>query len=157
MNHISVTGRLTDAPALRELADGGAVCRLRLAVDGMAPGRETGYINVTEFGKSGEASARVLSKGWLVAVHGRLEYQRWQSDDGANRHDYAIVGRVEHLAAPRSDSREREANHARQQEAEAGEEADDPRTPGSASRAGRPPTTTTTRAAPARDAVGTER
>jgi single stranded DNA-binding protein len=157
MNHISVTGRLTDAPVLRELEDGGAVCRLRLAVDGMAPGRETGYINVTEFGKPGEASARVLSKGWLVAVHGRLEYQRWQSDAGENRHDYGIVGRVEHLAAPRNDTRERQATQAREttQEAAAGDQAADPGAPGAATRVGRPPTAT--RAAPAREAVGTER
>ncbi len=138
---------------MRELADGGAVCRLRLAVDGMAPGRETGYVNVTEFGKPGEASARVLGKGWLVAVEGRLEYQRWQTDAGENRHDYGIVGRVEHLAAPRGETRDREAAHAREtgQEAEAGEEADDPRAPGSASRTARLATTTRSKA------VGAER
>jgi single-strand DNA-binding protein len=119
MNQITVTGRLTDEPVLRQLPDGGAVCRLRLAVDGMAPGRETGYVNVTEFGKSGEASARVLSKGWLVAVEGRLEYQRWQTDAGENRHDYGIVGRVEHLSAPRSETRERDATLARETNQEA--------------------------------------
>jgi single-strand DNA-binding protein len=153
MNHNTLTGRLVDEPVLRQLPDGGAVCRLRLAVDGMAPGRETGYVNVTEFGKSGEASARVLSKGWLVAVEGRLEYQRWQTDAGENRHDYGIVGRVEHLSAPRSETRERDAALAREtnQEAEAGGEVEDPREPGSASRTERPPATTRG------EAVGAER
>ena len=78
------------------------VCRLRLAVDGMGRGGrdEAGYINVTAFGNAGEAAARVLIKGWLVAVDGRLQYGEWETDDGTRRHDYEIVGNVEFLAAP---------------------------------------------------------
>jgi single-stranded DNA-binding protein len=43
-----------------------------MAVDGMARGRETGYINVSVFGPQGQAAANHLAKGWLVAVDGRL-------------------------------------------------------------------------------------
>jgi len=106
MNSINITGRLTSDPELRSLPSGDAVCSLRLAVDGLAPGRETGYINVTCFGKPGEAAARVLGKGWLVAVDGRLEYHEWESDEGSKRHDYQVVGSVEFLAAPRSNNSE---------------------------------------------------
>ncbi len=101
MNSINLTGRLTQDPELRALPSGDPVCKLRLAVDSLAPGRETGYINVTCFGNSGEAAARVLAKGWLVAVNGRLEYQVWETREGAKRHDYGVVGNVEFLAAPR--------------------------------------------------------
>ena len=62
---------------------------------------EPGYINVSAFGNPGEAAARVLSKGWLVAVDGRLQYGEWQTEDNGKRHDYEIVGNVEFLAAPR--------------------------------------------------------
>jgi single-strand DNA-binding protein len=106
MNSINITGRLTTDPELRSLPSGDPVCKLRLAVDGLAPGRETGYLNVTCFGKPGEAAARVLSKGWLVAVSGRLEYHEWETDDGAKRHDYEVIGNVEFLAAPRGTSSE---------------------------------------------------
>jgi single-strand DNA-binding protein len=102
MNSISVTGRLTTDPELRSLPSGERVCRLRLAVEGLAPGRETGYLNVSCFGNAGEAAARVLAKGWLVAVAGRLEYREWETD-GSKRHDYQVVGNVEFLAAPRRD------------------------------------------------------
>ncbi len=101
MNSINITGRLTQDPELRALPSGDPVCKLRLAVDGMAPGRETGYINVSCFGNSGEAAARVLAKGWCVAVSGRLEYREWETQDGSKRHDYGVVGNVEFLAAPR--------------------------------------------------------
>ena len=106
MNAITLTGRLTQDPELRELPSGDTACRLRLAVDGMGRGGrdQVGYINVTTFGNPGEAAARVLAKGWLVAVDGRLEYGEWQTDD-TRRHDYEIVGNVEFLAAPRNDNR----------------------------------------------------
>jgi single-strand DNA-binding protein len=55
---------------------------------------------VSVFGKAGEAAAEYLSKGWLVAVDGRLEYGEWESE-GTKRHDYTIVGNVEFLSAPR--------------------------------------------------------
>lgn len=102
MQRLTLTGRLTRDPELRELPGGGTVCKLRLAVDDMARGRETGYINVSTFGKPGEAAAEILSTGWLVAVDGRLEYHQWVDDDGKNRHDYEVIGQVEFLAAPRN-------------------------------------------------------
>jgi single-strand DNA-binding protein len=101
MNQVSLTGNLTADPELRALPDGEPVCELRLAVEGMAPGRETGYITVTCFGSSGEAAARVLTEGWLVAVDGRLQYHRWEAKDGSKRSDYGVVGHVEFLSAPR--------------------------------------------------------
>jgi single-stranded DNA-binding protein len=72
-------------------------------VEGLAPNRQTGYVNTSCFGKPGEAAARVLSKGWLVAVAGRLVYDEWETAGRVKRHDYEIVGNVEFLAAPRRD------------------------------------------------------
>jgi single-strand DNA-binding protein len=101
---INLTGRLTRDPELRELPSGQSVCNLRLAVDDMSAGREAGYIDVAQFGKPGEAAAKVLSKGWLVSVTGRLEYRTWQTENDTSRHTYQVIGNVEFLAAPRSAS-----------------------------------------------------
>ena len=106
INRVVLTGNLTADPELRSLPSGENVCKLRLAVDGLAPNRETGYLNVACFGKPGEAAARVLAKGWLVAVAGRLSYHEWETDEGSKRHDYEVVGNVEFLAAPRGESSE---------------------------------------------------
>jgi single-strand DNA-binding protein len=100
VNKIICTGRLTKDPELRTISDDMKVCQLRLAVDGMGRGREVGYINVSVFGKAGEAAAEYLAKGWLVAVDGRVEYGEWETD-GTKRHDYMVVGNVEFLTAPR--------------------------------------------------------
>lgn len=109
MNSINLTGRLTRDPELRELNNGTSVCHLRLAVDGLAAGRETGYIDVATFGKPGEAANRVLSKGWLVAVSGRLEHRTWTADDDSPRHAYQVVGDVQFLTAPRNNDTAQEA------------------------------------------------
>jgi len=105
MNNYKATGRLTKDPELRALPDGSPVCNLTIAVKGLARGEEeVGYIDVTSFGAGGEAAARVLSKGWLVAVDGRLQYHDWETQDGAKRRSFEVVGNVEFLAAPRGES-----------------------------------------------------
>ena len=101
INKIICTGRLTKDPELRAISDDAKVCQLRLAVDGMGRGREVGFINVSVFGKAGEAANEYLTKGWLVAVDGRLELGQWESEAGEKRHDYTVVGNVEFLTAPR--------------------------------------------------------
>jgi single-strand DNA-binding protein len=114
MNAITLTGRLTQNPELRQLPSGEHACRLRLAVDGMGRGGrdQVGYVNVTAYGKPGEAAARVLTKGWLIAVDGRLQYGQWETDAGERRHDYEIVGNVEFLAAPRPNNHDNDADTA---------------------------------------------
>ncbi len=102
INKVICTGRLTKAPILRDISEEMKVCELRLAVDGMGRGREVGFINVSVFGNAGEAAAEYLSKGWLVAVDGRLEYGQWETEAGEKRHDYVVVGSVEFLTAPRA-------------------------------------------------------
>ncbi len=56
----------------------------------MGRGGEVGHVNVSVFGAGGEAAAKMLAKGWLVAVDRRLQYGRWEIEDGEKRHDYTI-------------------------------------------------------------------
>jgi single-strand DNA-binding protein len=107
MNTVQLTGRLTRDPELVQL-ESGSVCRMRLAIENMGR-NETGYVDVSTFGKAGEAAARVLTKGWLVAVDGRLQHDTWMKDD-EKRSTYSVVGQVEFLAAPKSDATEQESD-----------------------------------------------
>ena len=61
------------------------------------------------YGKPGEAAAKVLSKGWLVAFDGRLEYHEWDGEHG-KRNAIAGVGNVEFLSAPRNGRSEADAD-----------------------------------------------
>jgi single-strand DNA-binding protein len=108
------TRRLTEDPELRKVSEDMSVCQLRIAVDGMGRGREVGFINVSVFGKVGEACAEYLAKGWLVAVDGRLEFGQWETEGDEKRHDYTVVGNVEFLTAPRPVEVEEPAKPARE-------------------------------------------
>ena len=99
INKCICTGRLTKDPVLRDISEEMKVCELRLAVDGMGRGREVGFINVSVFGKAGEAAAQYLGKGWLVAVDGRLEFGEWETDGGETPRLHGR-GNVEFLTAP---------------------------------------------------------
>jgi len=101
INNYVAVGHLTRDPELKELASDRSVCELRVAVDGMGRGGEVGYINVSVYGKPGQAAAEYLTKGRQVAVQGRLEFAQWETDAGEKRHDYSVVGNVEFLSAPR--------------------------------------------------------
>ena len=57
----------------------------------------------SSYGESGKAAARTLTKGWLVAVGGRLQHDTWEQD-GQKRSKHLVVGHVEFLAAPRNGS-----------------------------------------------------
>ena len=110
VNRYQCTGRLVDDPTLKHTTSGQDVCEMRLAVDGMAPGNETGFLNVSQFGPGGAAAANTLTKGWLVAFDGRLEHHTWKDrDSGQSRQAYVGVGNVEFLAAPRGHNGDRAA------------------------------------------------
>jgi Single-strand binding protein family len=92
---------LTRDPELVQSASG-PVCRLRLAVDGVGRGRETGYSDVSSFCASGEAAARTLARGWLVAVEGRLERAGRVGADGERRRRARRVSRAPRVASSAS-------------------------------------------------------
>ena len=113
MNSTQLIGRIAQEPVYRELpgSEGRHVTELRLVVKGMGSGGrdKPGYIDVVSYTMT-ERAAGTIGTGWLVAVAGRLEHQTWQSD-GVKRSKHRIVaGRVEFLAAPRSDASEPDAS-----------------------------------------------
>jgi single-strand DNA-binding protein len=98
-------GRLTKEPELRSIGEDKDVCKLRLAVDGMASGGETGYIDVDVFGAPAENCMKYLGKGHLVAVKGRLRWREWQPEVGSTRQAHNIVAEsVQFLGAPRGEA-----------------------------------------------------
>jgi single-strand DNA-binding protein len=167
MNQINITGRLTEDPKLHEYSEDKHVCRMRLAVDGMGRGRNAdgrqnaGFIDVAEFGAPGVASANRLTKGWKVAVEGRLEQHTYETDTGEKRSTFGVIGHVEHLAAPQNregGERQVQAETEVKTEAEASieEKSVDPRTPGSTQKASGS-RSSSSRASNKREQVGTER
>lgn len=97
LNTVELTGLLIQEPELHSLSDGTSVCHLRLAVMRMGREDRTGIIDVHTFGKTARGCASSLSKGWVVAVAGRLEYGEWEDAAGGTRSGHSVSG---HLVRP---------------------------------------------------------
>jgi len=94
MHTAQILGRLTRDPELRSLPDGKSVCDMRIAVDRMGRGNETGYIDVSVFGASAEAQATHLAKGREVVVAGDLRFNEYTTSDGSKRSEITLVART---------------------------------------------------------------
>src|ERR1044072_7352530 len=96
INSVVVSGNLTRDPELRHTPSGTAVCNLGIAVnrsrkDGDEWVDEPSFFDVTIFSGRGELAARKLTKGSFVTVSGRLEQQRWTTDDDQKRSKVVII------------------------------------------------------------------
>jgi single-strand DNA-binding protein len=102
MNQVSLIGRLTQNPELRELGSGKPVCNLRIAVTNRGRGseeREPTYVSVSTFGAQAKACAANLAKGRQVAVSGRLVFREWEGRDGRRRPEHSVWGSVDFLGS----------------------------------------------------------
>ncbi|HEY8363281.1 MAG TPA: single-stranded DNA-binding protein [Tissierellaceae bacterium] len=102
MNSVVLVGRLTRDPELRYLPmTGNPVTRFTLAVDrGLSKEKKqemeaknqptADFINIVVWGKAAENCANYLTKGRLVAVHGRLQTSTYEKD-GVRRYTTEVV------------------------------------------------------------------
>lgn len=107
LNKVLLIGNLTRDPELRYTAGGTAVCHFDLAMNRQFKGKdgqlqkETTFIRVNVWGKTGENCANYLSKGRAVFVEGRLNSRSWQTDEGQKRTAVEVVAdNVQFLGSP---------------------------------------------------------
>jgi single-strand DNA-binding protein len=102
MNSIILTGRLTSDPTLRYTPEGTAVAEFTLAVNrrGKEGNEATDFIDIVAWRKQAELCATYLKKGRLVGVEGRLEIDKYQTQDGRTQRRARVVARrVEFLGS----------------------------------------------------------
>ena len=107
LNRVLLIGNLTRDPELRYTPSGMAVCNLGLAVSRIyndkqgQKQKETCFLRVTVWGKTGENCASYLKKGRPVFVEGRLQSRSWESEDGRKNTAIDVVAdRVQFLGSP---------------------------------------------------------
>lgn len=110
INVVVLTGNLTADPELRNLPNGTAICKLRIASNTRrkdASGQwvdKPNYFDVTVWGAQGENCARYLAKGRPVAIDGRLEWREWDTPDGGKRQAVEIVANSVQFLGGRDDN-----------------------------------------------------
>jgi len=110
LNRIILCGNLTADPELSYLPSGMAVTRMRLAVNERVKNQNDEwvdrpcFVDVTAFGRQGEACNEYLQKGAPVLLEGKLRHETWEAKDGSKRSKHSVVAdKVQFLSGP-SDS-----------------------------------------------------
>jgi single-strand DNA-binding protein len=97
LNRVTLVGRLTRDPELRQLPSGDGICSIRLAVSSRSRsedgswGDKSNYFDVTVFGRQAETAVQYLSKGRRIGVDGRLSWREWQAQDGSKRQSVEVI------------------------------------------------------------------
>lgn len=95
-NKCVLIGNLTRDPETRTTASSASVCSFGLAVSrkyrqGDETKEETCFVDISVWGKQGEACAKYLKKGSPVLVEGRLSYRQWETSEGQKRNKLEVV------------------------------------------------------------------
>lgn len=108
LNTISLMGRLTRDPELRQTGSGKPVCSFSLAVerDFKNPDgdKETDFIDIVTWNKTAEFVSKYLRKGTLAIVTGRLQLRPWTDKEGNKRISAEVVADSVYFGERRKDS-----------------------------------------------------
>lgn len=95
MNSVSLVGRLTRNPELRQTQSGKSVCAFTLAVNRRVSkngngNQSTDFIPIVTWGKLAETCAKFLEKGRLIGVVGKLRSRSYEVN-GQRRFTIEVV------------------------------------------------------------------
>ena len=96
LNKIILQGRCCREVELRRTATGTAVASVSIACDrdiqnGKTGERETDFVDIVAFGKTGEFLEKYFTKGQMVIVSGRLQIRNWTDKDGNKRRSAEVL------------------------------------------------------------------
>lgn len=108
LNHITIMGRLTRDPDLRNTQTGTPVTSFTLAVDRDFKDRSsdqkaTDFIDVIAWRNTAEFVSRYFSKGRMAVVDGRLQIREWTDRDGNKRRTAEVLADNVYFADSRKD------------------------------------------------------
>ena len=107
MNYVSMIGRLTKTPDIRQTNTGKNVCTFTLAVNRRykdADGKTTAdFFSVQVWGKLAEVCARYLDKGSKVFVSGELRNRSYEAKDGSKRTVTEIIANEVEFLSPKAE------------------------------------------------------
>ena len=111
LNHITIMGRLTRDPELRQTSSQASVASFTLAVDRDFGGRDGGdrqtdFINCVAWRQTAEFVSKYFRKGSMAVVSGRLQIRPWEDKNGNKRESAEVVVENIYFGESRRDSSE---------------------------------------------------
>lgn len=96
MNNISLVGRLTAAPELKQTQSGTSVVSFTLAVDRPGSREQTDFLPCVAWQKTAEFVCKYFGKGQRIGLVGKLTSRLYEDKQGNKRTAYEVVAdRVE--------------------------------------------------------------
>lgn len=95
INNVTLMGRLTAAPELKQTPNGTSVTAFCIAVDRRFQPKDgekqTDFINCVAWRNTAEFITKYFSKGDMIAVTGEIQTRKYQDNGGNNRVAFEIV------------------------------------------------------------------
>lgn len=90
LNRVTLIGRLTRDPDVKQTPAGGTITTIRLAVTSRGKTGDqwedqSNYFDVVCFGRTAETAGSYLTKGRRIGVDGSLRWREWEAKDGSKR------------------------------------------------------------------------
>lgn len=108
LNRITIMGRLTRDPELRNTPTGTPVTNFAIACDrDYTPSsgqKETDFIEVVAWRNTAEFASKYFSKGRMAVIEGRLQMREWKDKDGNNRKVAEVVAENIYFGDSKRDS-----------------------------------------------------
>ena len=102
INHLTLQGRLTRDPELRQTTGGVPVCSFTVAWSEKYKDRETKlFMPCTAWRATGEMISRNFSKGREIAVEGSLSTREWTDNEGGKRSVIELTVDRVHFCGPK--------------------------------------------------------
>ncbi len=109
VNKVILVGRLGRDPEMRYTAGGTPVCNFTMATDevfrdkGGQTQKRTEWHRIVAWSKLAEQCSKLLGKGKLCYIEGRLQTREWNDRDGNKRTTTEIVARTMRILTPKGE------------------------------------------------------
>ena len=96
MNNVSLMGRLTADPELKQTYNGVAVLSFCIAVDrpySKDGNQQADFINIVAWRQTAEFVSKYFSKGQMIALEGCIQTRPYEDKNGNNRIAFEVIAR----------------------------------------------------------------
>jgi single-strand DNA-binding protein len=107
LNHITIHGRLTADPELKQTQSGVSVCNFTVAVDRSYKNgeeKQTDFFTAVCWRGLADMVSKYFAKGKEIIVSGEMQSRKWQDNEGNNRISWEIIANGVDFCGSKSDN-----------------------------------------------------
>lgn len=107
LNHITIHGRLTADPELKQTQSGVSVCNITVAVDRSYKNgeeKQADFFTVICWRSLADMVGKYFKKGKEIIVSGEMQSRKWKDKDGNNRISWELMANGVDFCGSKSDS-----------------------------------------------------